>query len=411
MISRLKSLIDSFIFIQAALLLFLSLFPSPVFSLSNEQKEIFDRKIYYFDSSVSSCSSGPAVSGEISPQVGKGMTSSAQKKFQEILVAAGAKFNVSPNFVAAFYYAENARTADSTNNANSAVPPPVTGDGNWREPAPPYGTGAPYATNQFNTAGAFQFIPSTWAAYGEDGNGDGKVDASNLADGTFGAANYLGALGAKNGASEADLRKAAFGYNHSSTYVDSVLNTYKYLANGGQTDVTQGAQCSSGQVSIDGHVWPADIAKAEVDSGYPWPCSGTCHHDGTPAFDISTKQTVQESNDSSAVGVSVLAISDGKIEGLKIYNGIAGCYSLQLASADGYKYWYGHLRKPAVSDGDSVKAGSKLAEIGERKCTGNGSYPHLHIDRGSPKGSAGGYVCCRDKGMVGLMNELYENLP
>ena len=128
--------------------------------------------------------------GKVSPEAGNGMTASAQQKFQEILVAAGEKFDVNANFVAAFYYAENARTADSTNNANSATPPPVTGDGKWREPAPPYGTGPPYATNQFNTAGAFQFIPSTWAAYGKDGNGDGKVEASNLADGAFGAANY-----------------------------------------------------------------------------------------------------------------------------------------------------------------------------------------------------------------------------
>ena len=48
--------------------------------------------------------------------------------------------------------------------------------------------------------------------------------------------------------------------------------------------------------------------------------------------------------------------------------------------------------------------------IGERACTG-GSYPHLHIDRGSPQGSLGGNDCCRDNGFVDLINQLYNALP
>ncbi len=44
--------------------------------------------------------------------------------------------------------------------------------------------------------GHFQFIPTTLAAYGTDGNGDGKIDIiNNVSDAMFSAGNYLGKLG------------------------------------------------------------------------------------------------------------------------------------------------------------------------------------------------------------------------
>ena len=44
--------------------------------------------------------------------------------------------------------------------------------------------------------GHFQFIPTTLAAYGADGNGDGKIDIiNNVSDAMFSAGNYLNKLG------------------------------------------------------------------------------------------------------------------------------------------------------------------------------------------------------------------------
>jgi hypothetical protein len=184
-------------------------------------------------------STGTTFSGSISPNVGKGMTSSAQQKFQQILVAAGQKYNIDPNFVAAFYYLENARTGDSTNNADSASGVPVTGDGNWREPAPPYGTGAPWPPPNAATAqGPFQFINSTWAAYGVSANGNGSPDVNDLTDAAFGAANYLVASGAKLGATDADYMNAALSYNHSSIYAQGALNVLHYLEGSGSNPVS-----------------------------------------------------------------------------------------------------------------------------------------------------------------------------
>lgn len=166
---------------------------------------------------------------------------------------------------------------------------------------------------------------------------------------------------------------------------------------------------------LDGYAWPVDMKKSEVDSGYPWPCPGNCHHDNTPAFDLSTTKTVNGNggtDDADVVGRSEFAITDGTIDNLHVYDGISGCYSFHIkSSTDGYDYYYTHTRNPAVHDGQKVNVGGKVSEVGERKCTGNGSYPHLHIDRGSPKGAGGGNECCRDPGLVPIINKLYANLP
>jgi hypothetical protein len=65
-----------------------------------------------------------------------------------------------------------------------------------------------------------QFLPSTWRAYGVDGDGDGSADINDLDDAVFSAAHHLCANGA---ADPSRLRSALWNYNHSSNYVDQVL--------------------------------------------------------------------------------------------------------------------------------------------------------------------------------------------
>ena len=60
--------------------------------------------------------------------------------------------------------------------------------------------------------GPMQFLPGTWRAYGLGG------DVHDPHDAILGAANYLRASGAPR-----DYRKALYGYNRSSLYVDAVL--------------------------------------------------------------------------------------------------------------------------------------------------------------------------------------------
>ncbi|MBO0822771.1 MAG: lytic murein transglycosylase [Actinobacteria bacterium] len=70
--------------------------------------------------------------------------------------------------------------------------------------------------------GPMQFIPSTWAVYGIDGNGDGKRDPNNIFDAALAAADYLCAGGGDmtNPAQEA---AAVRRYNDADEYVRVVL--------------------------------------------------------------------------------------------------------------------------------------------------------------------------------------------
>ena len=61
-------------------------------------------------------------------------------------------------------------------------------------------------------------MPSTWADYGVDANGDGVADPYNPEDAIFAAARYLSAAGMP-----ADTYGAIFAYNHADWYVSEVL--------------------------------------------------------------------------------------------------------------------------------------------------------------------------------------------
>lgn len=72
--------------------------------------------------------------------------------------------------------------------------------------------------------GPMQFIPSTWAAVGTDGNGDGVADPHNFYDAATAAARYLCRGAGGRPLDRADgLRAAALSYNRSGAYADRVL--------------------------------------------------------------------------------------------------------------------------------------------------------------------------------------------
>jgi hypothetical protein len=73
------------------------------------------------------------------------------------------------------------------------------------------------AVNSAGAGGPMQFLASTWARYGVDGDGDGRIDRWDPADAIYGAANYLRAAGAPG-----NYRGAIFAYNHAGWYVQEV---------------------------------------------------------------------------------------------------------------------------------------------------------------------------------------------
>ncbi|HUC20909.1 MAG TPA: lytic transglycosylase domain-containing protein, partial [Candidatus Polarisedimenticolaceae bacterium] len=310
------------------------------------------------------------------------------ERIQKILVAAGKKFNVDPNFLASFYYAEQARTGDSTNNADTATPPPATGDGKWRDPAPPYGRGAPYATSSASANGPFQFIPSTWDAYKVDGNGDGDAEVTDLTDAAFGAAKYLAASGGKDGASEDQLRAAAHSYNHSEDYVNSIIKVYKYFSGASQTDVSgsadAGAVCgdaggvSTGTADANGYVDPfrdiKNLQPMRIDQGVDYGGHGPIHPLGDAKIVFASD---------SNTGWPRTATDDN--------NGTFIIYKLKGGAAkDKYVYVSEHCDMK-VAVGDDVTTDSTLCDLIEGSAWSESGWAPTP-PRGSSAAAGGVYI-------------------
>ncbi|MFC9856468.1 MULTISPECIES: lytic transglycosylase domain-containing protein [unclassified Streptomyces] len=79
--------------------------------------------------------------------------------------------------------------------------------------------------------GPMQFIPSTWAHWGKDGNADGRKDPNNIYDAALAAGHYLCA-GPRDLAVGGDLDRAILSYNHSDTYLRTVLSWLAFYREG-----------------------------------------------------------------------------------------------------------------------------------------------------------------------------------
>jgi membrane-bound lytic murein transglycosylase B len=73
-----------------------------------------------------------------------------------------------------------------------------------------------------HAVGPMQFIPSTWARWGADGDGDGTADPQDLDDAALAAAQYLCA-GSRDLSTWDGWHAAVLSYNHDESYVQKVL--------------------------------------------------------------------------------------------------------------------------------------------------------------------------------------------
>lgn len=79
--------------------------------------------------------------------------------------------------------------------------------------------------------GPMQFLPSTWARWGTDGNGDGRADPNNIFDAALAAGHYLCA-GDRDLRRPADLDRAVLSYNHSRSYLSLVRYWLAFYSRG-----------------------------------------------------------------------------------------------------------------------------------------------------------------------------------
>jgi membrane-bound lytic murein transglycosylase B len=87
--------------------------------------------------------------------------------------------------------------------------------------------------------GPMQFIPSTWAIVGVDGDNDGQRNPQDIYDASLAAAVYLCA-GNRNLATPTGMRAAVLSYNHSASYVALVMAIERAYLNGNYTSVPNG---------------------------------------------------------------------------------------------------------------------------------------------------------------------------
>jgi murein DD-endopeptidase MepM/ murein hydrolase activator NlpD len=446
MTTRLRRFVKVHLVLSALLILFAH---SNIALAIDEGTQDFysSNSILVFDEDAGACASGPGGGGGAA--TGQPLPTAVPEPWRTLIEStAGTYPTADRRLVAATLWAENR---------------------GW----PVYKTSG-WGVSEAAAAGPWQFIPSTWASMGTDGDGDGRKDPDNPRDAVHAAFKHqLGSTGLpilyqatgnadvdfnskpfyRNDTSKDSLMRFMAKYNGSGApdgrllkdfprgqnsdyvrmgfwliatnfekgwhpekgaggeFVDAKTTGALFGANNGGGESTPGvgaASCAAGgfgSVNSEGYSFPLVGPKAEIKNGYSWPCPNICHHDGSAAFDLTHKP------DDSSEGLAVYAIRDGTIGAMtNMYAGVQGCNAFQLEASDGYKYWYGHLSKATVTPNKQVKAGEQIAQIGRRACTGNGSYPHLHIDRGFPKGHVGGIDSSRDKDFIPLMNKLYEEL-
>ncbi|EFL14555.1 lytic murein transglycosylase [Streptomyces sp. C] len=116
--------------------------------------------------------------------------------------------------------------------------------------------------------GPMQFIPSTWAAWGQDANGDGRRDPNNVHDAALAAGRYLCA-GDRDLRTGAGLDRAVLSYNQSAEYLRTVRSWFTYYLQGAHEVPDAGG--SGAGAGVPAGPRPADPKPTPTPSPTPSP--------------------------------------------------------------------------------------------------------------------------------------------
>ncbi|MFF6917060.1 lytic murein transglycosylase [Streptomyces sp. NPDC012466] len=159
----------------------------------------------------------------------------AYKKAESALRDAKPGCNLPWQLLAAIGRVESGQARGGQVRADGTTIKPILGpqlDGNGFALIKDTDDGAYDGNSSYDQAvGPMQFIPSTWAWAGRDGNGDGKQDPNNIYDAALAAGHYL----CRNNwdlSQQGDLDRAILSYNNSREYLNLVMRWLEYYRKG-----------------------------------------------------------------------------------------------------------------------------------------------------------------------------------
>ncbi|MFJ2966777.1 lytic transglycosylase domain-containing protein [Streptomyces collinus] len=200
-------------------------------------------------------STGPGPGGTGATEAGIPATVlDAYKKAETTLREAKPGCNLPWQLLAAIGRVESGQARGGQVRADGTTIKPILGpqlDGNGFALIKDTDDGAYDGNSSYDQAvGPMQFIPSTWAWAGRDGNGDGKKDPNNIYDAALAAGHYL----CRNNwdlSQQDDLDRAILSYNQSREYLNLVMRWLEYYRKGTH-EVPDGTGTLPGNRSDDG---------------------------------------------------------------------------------------------------------------------------------------------------------------
>ncbi|MFJ2929225.1 lytic transglycosylase domain-containing protein [Streptomyces massasporeus] len=200
-------------------------------------------------------STGPAPGGTGATESGIPATVlDAYKKAEASLREAKPGCNLPWQLLAAIGRVESGQARGGRVDAEGTTLKPILGpqlDGNGFALIKDTDDGAYDGNSSYDQAvGPMQFIPSTWAWAGRDGNDDGKKDPNNIYDAALAAGHYL----CRNDwdlSQQSELDRAILSYNNSRDYLNLVMRWLEYYRKGAH-EVPDGTGTLPGNRSDDG---------------------------------------------------------------------------------------------------------------------------------------------------------------
>ncbi|MEU6355608.1 lytic transglycosylase domain-containing protein [Streptomyces sp. NPDC047072] len=306
----------------------------------------------------------------------------AYKKAEAELQASKPGCNLPWQLLAAIGQVESGQASGGRVDADGTTTSKILGpqlDGNGFALIRDTDNGAYDGNSAYDSAvGPMQFIPSTWAWAGRDGNGDGVKDPNNVYDAALAAGHYLCRYN-WDLSNSGDLARAILSYNNSQHYLDTVLSWLEYYRKGtheipdGTGDIPGNRSDGSTGTSTGGaSSSPSTPTKPSTPStpSTPSPTPPKTPVPSTPATPTPTPPTPTETVDHlEDAGTATLTATAG--------DAFAQAISTKAEDADGKGVAKVRIRFTIVGDTDATFTGGEKVATALTNSSGVAVAPAL----------------------------------